>query len=73
MCGSHRADQVLKVEGRFSEMRNSWSEDPVTGKYKIPTRLKDLGHWAHERLAGVHSPSLRGPDMDFILVTGDKH
>ena len=73
MRGSHRADQVLRVEERFSETRNSWSEDPVTGKYKIPTRLKDLGHRARERLAGVHSASLRGPDMDFIPATGREH
>ena len=58
------------MEKRFSEMRNSWSEDPVTGKYKIPTRLKYLGGRAHERLAGVHSPGLRGPDKDFSLVNG---
>ena len=61
------------MEERFSEMRNSWSEDPVTGKYKIPTRLKYLGGRAHERLAGVHSPGLRGPDKDFSLATGRKH
>ena len=58
------------MEKRFSKMRNSWSEDPVTGKYKIPTGLKYLGGRAHERLAGVHSTCLRGPDKAFSLATG---